>query len=68
MTPSCPRKTLSKGRRRLRKSAIRCGKVGDDGGLKSLTNWFKAFLSGGAALNLPVMIVISIHYMMTQAQ
>ncbi|ETA85817.1 hypothetical protein A628_04192 [Salmonella enterica subsp. enterica serovar Cubana str. 76814] len=52
----------------MRKSAIRCGKVGDDGSLKLLTNRFKAFLSGGAALNLPVMTVISIHYMMIQAQ
>ncbi|EBY6261593.1 hypothetical protein D5O62_23015 [Salmonella enterica subsp. enterica serovar Warnow] len=57
-----------KGRRRLQKSAIRCGRVGDDGSLKLLTNRFKAFLSGGAALNFPVMTVISIHYMMTQAQ
>ncbi|ACY86638.1 hypothetical protein STM14_0101 [Salmonella enterica subsp. enterica serovar Typhimurium str. 14028S] len=52
----------------MRKSAIRCGKVGDDSSLKSLTNRFKAFLSGGAALNLPVMTVISIHYMMIQTQ
>ncbi|OZT42705.1 hypothetical protein CH231_26455 [Salmonella enterica subsp. enterica serovar Typhimurium] len=68
MAPTCLGKTLSKGRGRLRKSGIRCGKVGDDSSLKSLTNRFKAFLSGGAALNLPVMTVISIHYMMIQTQ
>ncbi|EAO6409259.1 hypothetical protein FCK19_18410 [Salmonella enterica] len=58
----------SKGHRRLRKSAIRCGKVGDDSSPEPLTNRFKAFLPGGAALNLPVIIAISINYMMIQAR
>ncbi|ECI4595269.1 hypothetical protein DQD29_03235 [Salmonella enterica subsp. salamae] len=58
----------SKGHRRLRKSAIRCGKVGDDSSPEPLTNRFKAFLPGGAALNLRVIIAISINYMMIQAR
>ncbi|EAB6842031.1 hypothetical protein DNU24_00920 [Salmonella enterica subsp. salamae] len=58
----------SKGHRRLRKSAIRCGKVGDDSSPEPLTNRFMAFLPGGAALNLPVIIAISINYMMIQAR
>ncbi|EAA7241780.1 hypothetical protein BVD23_02040 [Salmonella enterica] len=57
----------SKGRRRLRKNAIRCGKVVDDSSPEPQTNRFKAFLSGGAALTLPVVIAISINYIMIYA-
>ncbi|EAW1721068.1 hypothetical protein AHX05_20110 [Salmonella enterica subsp. indica] len=57
----------SKDRWHLPKNAIRYGKVGDESSLEPLTNRFKTFLSGGAALNLPTIIEISRDFMKMQA-